>query len=137
VATEFAAIWVAAPATGVIAPLVPVNDPASLPVTVYAVPATVGVNVTVAIPLPVVVLVDAEKLPPVDGEQDHVTTLPDVGIGVPSSELSCAEMVTPVPATGEEEVDVTMYLSAATGTIRNAIARKSTTTRRIIFCFII
>src|SRR5208337_1995637 len=96
----FITIWFTGPATGVMAPLVPVVAPASVPVTVYAVPATVGVNITVAIPFELVELLASEKLPPVP-VFDQVTTFPPVVFATPVSELSCADMVTPAPVTGE------------------------------------
>ena len=64
----------ATPVEVVIAPLVPVSDPV-VAVMVCAVPAAVLlVNVTVAIPLVLVVLVAAEKDPP--PVLDQVTTCP-------------------------------------------------------------
>jgi len=108
------------------AALVPVNDPASVPVMAYTVPATVPVvNVTEAIPFVSVLLVPVEKLPPVP-VFDQVTILPAVAFAPPLSELNCADMVTVVPAIGEDESDVTTYISAATGATRNTTARRST-----------
>ena len=53
------------PTTAVIFPLVPVTALPSVPVTVYTIPAgAFVVNVTVAAPLPFVVLVGLEKFPP-------------------------------------------------------------------------
>ena len=71
------AICVAAPAMVVMLEVVPVRVLASVPVTVCTVPATVPVvNVTVAIPLELVVLVAVPNEPPL--VLDQVTTLPDV-----------------------------------------------------------
>jgi len=96
----FTAICVAAPAMGVIAELVPVDEPSSVPVIVYAVPATVPVvNITVALPAALVILVNAKKEPPVP-VFDHVTTFPAVAFAVLLSKLSWAVMITSVPATG-------------------------------------
>ena len=96
----FTAICVAAPATGVIAVLVPVDESSSVPVIVYAVPATMPVvNVTVAIPAALVILVNAKKEPPVP-VFDQVTTSPAVAFAVLLSKLSWAVMITSAPATG-------------------------------------
>lgn len=96
----FTAICVAAPATVVIAVLVPVDEPSSVPVIVYAVPATVPVvKFTVAIPASLVILVNAKKEPPVP-VFDQVTTFPTVAFAVLLSKLSWAVMITSFPATG-------------------------------------
>lgn len=70
------------------------------------------VNVTVATPLPFVVEVAALNAPPVP-VFDHVTTLPEVEIALPTASVSCAVIVTPAPATGEAALDVTTYFAAA------------------------
>ena len=101
----------ATPVEVVIAPLVPVSDPV-VAVMVCAVPAAVLlVNVTVAIPLVLVVLVAAEKDPP--PVLDQVTTCPLVVTELLLPSASCALMVTDAPAIGDVLVDVTMYFVAA------------------------
>jgi hypothetical protein len=70
-------------ATVVMVALEPVADP-SVAVKVYEVAVVLVVNVTVAIPFVLVVLVAAEKVP-VDGVLDHETIIPVVGIAVPLS----------------------------------------------------
>lgn len=99
-----------------IAALVPVRLVLSVPVTVCAVPAVVVVvNVTVATPLLLVVEVGPEKEPPF--VLDHVTVLPEVPTALLFASASCAVIVTPVPATGEELLDVTRYFVAVPGTV--------------------
>ena len=68
-------------------------------------------NVTVATPEASVVDVAAEKEPPAP-VFDHVTTRPLVGMSLFNASASCAVIVTEVPATGAESLDVTMYLAA-------------------------
>ena len=65
------------------------------------------VKVTVATPLPAVVLVGEEKLPPLVLLQ--VTTFPAVVTGVPPASASWAVIVTAVPASGVDPLDVTRY----------------------------
>lgn len=105
-----------APATVVIAALVPVRLVLSKPVTVCAVPEVVlVVNVTVATPLLFVRDVAALKLPPF--ALDHVTVLPDVPTELLLASASWAVIVTPAPATGDELDDVTRYFVAVPGTV--------------------
>ena len=102
------------PLTVRIAPLVPLRDP-SVAVTVCVVAAMVlVVNVSVAMPLALVGDVDAEKLPPL--LLDQVTVLPDVATGLLFTSVSCAEIVTDVPAIGVVLLVLTTYLVAAPGT---------------------
>ena len=79
-------------------------------------PATVPVvNVTVATPLPFVVLVAGENDPllPV---LLHVTVLPEVETTLPLVSANCALIVTAVPATGLLSLDVTRYFVAGPAT---------------------
>ncbi len=100
-------------AVTVMLPLVPVIGPGLVAVTVYMVPTVVPtVKLTVAIPLAFVVLVAAEKLPPVP-VFDQVTTTPEVGTATFVASASWAVMVTTVPGVGVELLDVTIHLLAS------------------------
>ena len=80
--------------------LMPVNEPASVPVTVVTVPATVWVvNTTVAIPFASVVLVGVAN-DPFGLDFVQVTTLPAVLTALLFVSVSCALIVTSVPAIG-------------------------------------
>ena len=98
---EVTRYFVAVPAAVVIVALVPVNVPASVPVTVVAVPDTVCVvKTTVAMPLPLVVLV-AVANDPFASDFVQVTMLPLVVTGLLFTSANCAVIVTADPAAGE------------------------------------
>ena len=83
-----------------------------VPVTVCAVAeVALVVNVTVAIPLVLVVDVGALKDPPPD--DDHVTMLPGWSRLLLLASVSCALMVTAVPAIGVVLVVERLYFDAA------------------------
>ena len=104
----------APPATVVMTGLVPVLPSPSVAVTVCSVPATVlVVKLTVATPLPSVALVGEEKLPPF--VLFHVTTVPGIATGLSLASASWAVIVTLLPATGLELLEVTRYLAAGPG----------------------
>ncbi len=89
-------------------PLVPVNEPPSVPVTVCTVPAPVSVvKTTVATPLASVVLVAVANYPPLVLLQ--FTISPAVLTALLLTSASCAVMVTSLPATGPVLLDVTRY----------------------------
>src|SRR5690348_8573064 len=93
-------------------PVCCVGVAASVPVTVTAVPATVlGVNVTVAVPEPVVVDVGDPNDPP--APPLHVTTSPPAPTGLSFASTSCAVIVVEPPAATEDALDDTRYLVAA------------------------
>jgi hypothetical protein len=73
------------------------------------------VNTIVAVPVPFVVLVGAEKLPPLLLVQ--VTTRPDVLTGFPFASDSCAVAVTVAPAITEALLDVTRNRVAVPATV--------------------
>jgi hypothetical protein len=90
---------------------VPVLPPV-VAVTVVDVPDTVWVvSVIVATPLPFVVDVAAEK-EPLASDLVHVTTCPLVVTGLLFASASCAVIVTPLPATGPVELELTRYFVA-------------------------
>ena len=106
----------AAPGTVVIALVVPLLAPSS-PVTVWVVPATVEVvKLTVAMPEPLVVEVGEPNEPPVP-VFDQVTVRPLVETALLLTSASCAVIVTALPATGLEELDVTRYCVAGPGIV--------------------
>jgi hypothetical protein len=109
---ELTKYFAAVPTVVVIAALVPVNACASVPVIVWTVPATtLFVNVTVATPLPVVVLV-ALANPPPEPVLLHVTTLPEALTGLLFASANCAVIETVLPATGFKLVELTRYFVA-------------------------
>ena len=111
---EVTRYFVAAPTVVVIVVLVPVSEPASVPVIVVAVPDTVCVvKTTVAIPLASVVLVAVAK-DPLLFDLVQVTISPAIATGLLLASASCAETVTPAPATGEYPLEVTRYFVATT-----------------------
>ena len=69
------------------------------------------VKVTVAMPLELVLL-DVTLSDPPDPVLDQLTVLPEIRRAFPLESASWAEMVTPVPATGLELLEVTRYLEA-------------------------
>ena len=78
------------------------------------------VNVTVATPLKLVVLVPEENEPPAPVLL-QVTTLPAMGTGKPPASASCAVIVTAVPATGLLSLEVTTYLAGGLATTSVAV----------------
>ena len=107
---------VATPGTVVKLLVVPLYVPSSA-VTVCDVPETVEVvKLTVATPEPLVVEVPDAKLPPAP-VFDQVTVRPLVETGLLLASASWAVIVTAVPATGLDELDVTMYLVGPAGTV--------------------
>ncbi len=106
----------AAPGTVVKPLVVPLWEPSS-PVTVWVVPATVEVvKLTVATPEPLVVEVGEPNEPPAP-VFDQVTVRPLVETALLLASASCAVIVTALPATGLEELDVTRYCVAGPGTV--------------------
>ncbi len=93
--------------------VVPVRAEPSVAVTVWVVPDTLLVlNVIVAMPLLLVVeLVPGLKVPPPELVQFTVT--PDVFTGLLFRSVSCALIVTALPAMGVVLVETTTYLVAA------------------------
>jgi hypothetical protein len=97
-----------APVVVVNVPDMPVRPPASVPVTVYAVPTVKPVvKVMVARPFASVTLVVAENEPPAPVWL-HATTLPGVGTELPLASASCAVIVTVAPTTGLLGLAITM-----------------------------
>ena len=98
---EVTRYFVAVPDVVVIVLVVPVKLPPSVPVTVVAVPDTVCVvKTTVAMPLPLVVLV-AVANDPFASDFVQVTMLPAVVTGLLFTSANCAVIVTADPAAGE------------------------------------
>ena len=88
------------PLVPVIVPLVPDKLPLSVPVIFAAVPDNVCVvKTTVAIPLPLVVLVEVAN-DPLASDLLHVTTLPAVPTALLLASANCAVMFTSLPAIG-------------------------------------
>jgi uncharacterized membrane protein len=94
--------------------VVPVRAEPSVAVTDTAVPATVlGVNVTVAVPEPVVVDVALPNRPP--APPLHVTISPPAPTALLFASTSCAVIVVEPPAATEDALDETRYFVAAPG----------------------
>src|SRR5687768_693250 len=106
----------AAPATVVMVPVVPVRELPSVPVTVTEVPAAVlGVNVTVATPELFVAEVGLPKEPPAPPVQ--VTTWPAVPTKLLFTSASCAVIVTDPPAATEAALEEARYFVGVPGVV--------------------
>jgi hypothetical protein len=98
-----------APAIVTTPPPDPLRALASVAVNAYVTPAVVPVvNVTVATPLALVVLVGDANEPPAP-VLDHVTTWPGLLTGAPFASVSCAVTVTGVAAGTDDALAVTTY----------------------------
>ena len=104
---------VAEPAVVVIDGLVPASDVLSVAFTECVVDVVAVVKTTVATPLAFVDDVGEPNDPPL--VLDQVTVLPAVATRFPFASVSCALIVTDVPAIGVEFVAVTRYCVAAPG----------------------
>jgi hypothetical protein len=100
-------MYFAAGPTIVVMSVVPVRLPVVALTKCSTFAVVLVVKTTVATPLADVVLVGLPNDPPL--VLLHVTTVPAVGTGFPSTSTSCAEMVTAEPAIGLDLVDVTTY----------------------------
>src|SRR5579885_1448905 len=107
--------FAAAPAAVVIGAAAPAIEPVLADTTCDTPAVVLGVNTTVATPLPFVAVVGLAKLPPL--VLDHVTTCPGVATALPFASASCAVNVTVVPAPGARVLAVTRYCVAAPATI--------------------